>query len=239
MTPPAALLLDLDGTLLDHGRAARIALGQAMQEAGLTDADHSSALLLWRELERIHFQEYLDGQTTFEEQRVRRVRAFLAHYGRTRLDRTSALAWFDTYRTAYERAWRAFEDVAPLLEGLAQLAPRPAVAVVTNGDEEQQQAKLTAIGLSQLPLFASSSMGARKPDPRVFHHVCDALGVSPDAAWFIGGNLEADAQGASAAGLCGIWLNRDGSTDQQAEPPRASSLIEVLEWARAGSNAIG
>ncbi|MER6987479.1 hypothetical protein AB0N07_50835 [Streptomyces sp. NPDC051172] len=60
MTPPSALLLDLDGTLLDHDRAARIALGQALQEAGLTDADHSSALLLWRELERIHFQEYLD-----------------------------------------------------------------------------------------------------------------------------------------------------------------------------------
>ncbi|MDV7178207.1 HAD family hydrolase [Micrococcus yunnanensis] len=239
MTPPSALLLDLDGTLLDHDHAARTALGQAMQGAGLTDADHSSALLLWRELERIHFQEYLDGQTTFEEQRHRRVRAFLAHYDRTRLDRTSALVWFDTYRTAYERAWRAFEDVAPLLEGLAQLAPRPAVAVVTNGDEEQQHAKLTAIGLSQLPLFASSSMGARKPDPRVFHDVCAALEVSPDAAWFIGDNLEVDAQGASAAGLCGIWLNRDGSTDQRAEPPRASSLIEVLEWARAGSDAIG
>ena len=239
MTPPAALLLDLDGTLLDHDRAARIALGQAMQEAGLTDADHSSALLLWRELERIHFQEYLDGQTTFEEQRVRRVRAFLAHYGRTRLDRTSALVWFDTYRAAYEHAWRPYDDVMPFLQGLADVRPRPSVAVVTNGDEEQQHAKLTAIGLSQLPLFASSSMGTRKPDPRVFHQVCAALEVSPDAAWFIGDNLEVDAQGASAAGLCGIWLNRDGSTDQRAEPPRASSLIEVLEWARAGSDAIG
>lgn len=239
MTPPAALLLDLDGTLLDHEQAAHAALYTALSTAGLTDTDRSSAMLLWRELENLHFQEYLDEQTTFEEQRVRRVRAFLAHYGRTRLDRTSALVWFDTYRTAYERAWRAFEDVAPLLKGLAQLAPRPAVAVVTNGDEEQQHAKLTAIGLSQLSLFASSSMGARKPDPHVFHHVCAALEVSPDAAWFIGDNSEADAQGASAAGLCGIWLNRDGSTDQQAEPPRASSLIEVLEWARAGSNVIG
>ena len=46
MTPPSALLLDLDGTLLDHDHAARTALGQAMQGAGLTDADHSSALLL-------------------------------------------------------------------------------------------------------------------------------------------------------------------------------------------------
>lgn len=123
MTPPAALLLDLDGTLLDQDRAARIALGQAMQEAGLTDADHSSALLLWRELERIHFQEYLDGQTTFEEQRHRRVGAFLAPYGCTRLDRTSALAWFDTYRTAYEHAWRPYDDVMPFLQGLRPRAP--------------------------------------------------------------------------------------------------------------------
>lgn len=239
MTPPAALLLDLDGTLLDHEQAAHAALYTALSTAGLTDTDRSSAMLLWRELENLHFQEYLDGQTTFEEQRVRRVRVFQAHYGRTRLDRTSALAWFDTYRTAYEHAWHPYDDVMPFLQGLADVHPRPSVAVVTNGDEEQQHAKLTAIGLSELPLFASSSMGARKPDPRVFHHVCAALEVSPDAAWFIGDNLEVDARGASAAGLCGIWLNRDGSTDQQAEPPRASSLIEVLEWARAGSDAIG
>ncbi|MFI5825174.1 HAD family hydrolase [Streptomyces rishiriensis] len=232
-------MLDLDGTLLDHEQAAHAALYTALSTAGLTDTDRSSAMLLWRELENLHFQEYLDGQTTFEEQRVRRVRAFLAHYGRTRLDRTSALVWFDTYRAAYEHAWRPYDDVMPFLQGLADVRPRPSVAVVTNGDEEQQHAKLTAIGLSQLPLFASSSMGTRKPDPRVFHQVCAALEVSPDAAWFIGDNLEVDAQGASAAGLCGIWLNRDGSTDQQAEPPRASSLIEVLEWARAGSDAIG
>ncbi|WP_430754018.1 HAD family hydrolase [Micrococcus luteus] len=80
---------------------------------------------------------------------------------------------------------------------------------------------------------------ARPQNLHFQEHVCHALGVPPDAGWYIGDTLEADTQGAITAGLQGIWLNRAGDTDQQAEPPRASSQTEVLKWARAGSNVIG
>ncbi len=56
MTPPAALLLDLDGTLLGHEQAAHAALYTALSTAGLTDTDRSSAMLLWRELQNLHVQ---------------------------------------------------------------------------------------------------------------------------------------------------------------------------------------
>lgn len=50
MTPPAALLLDLDGTLLDYEHAAHAALCTAVGTAGLTDVSRSSAMSLWRDL---------------------------------------------------------------------------------------------------------------------------------------------------------------------------------------------
>ena len=57
MTPPAALLLDLDGTLLDHEQAAHAALCTAAGTAGLTDVSRSSAMSLWGELENLHVQD--------------------------------------------------------------------------------------------------------------------------------------------------------------------------------------
>lgn len=238
MTLPEAVLLDLDGTLLDHDGAARSALGETMRTVGLSEgSDLSAATSLWRRLERIHFQEYLDGNVTFEEQRVRRVRAFLAHHGRSGLDRADVLRWFEVYRRAYEAAWRAYDDVAPFLHGLALLHPRLAVAVVTNGDHAQQLAKLEALGLARLRLFSSSSSGVRKPDRRIFRGACTAMGVEPGAAWFIGDDVEADARGAEAAGLRGIWLDRQGPGDADSDSrstPRASSLLEVLRWLRDG-----
>ena len=42
--------------------------------------------------------------------------------------------------------------------------------------------------------FESSELGMRKPDPRIYEHVCDTLSVSPDSIVFlddIGRNLKA------------------------------------------------
>ena len=63
------------------------------------------------------------------------------------------------------------------------------------------------------------------------------MGVEPGAAWFIGDDVEADARGAEAAGLRGIWLDRQGPGDADSDSrstPCASSLLEVLGWLRAG-----
>ena len=211
---PRALLLDLDDTLLDHASAGRQALLRTMDTTGrAAHEDPGAALTLWRELEKQYFQQYLDGKISFEEQRVRRVREFLQAHGETGLDRSRLLDWFEGYRLAYEQSWRPFDDVKPFMDGVAGLVEAPTLGVVTNGDHTQQ----------------------RKPDPAIFLHACTELGVAPGEAWFIGDNLEADAFGAAATGLRGVWLNRDGESDENATPPRAASLLDVLGWARRSS----
>ncbi|MDO5052399.1 MAG: HAD family hydrolase [Pseudoclavibacter sp.] len=230
LTRPRALLLDLDGTILDHERANRSAILSVMATAGITGSNPDESVSLWRDLEAEHFQRYLDGELDFEEQRVVRVRAFLESLGRTERDRTALLRWFEDYRTAYEEAWHPFADVRPFLEGVASLDAAPALAVVTNGDQRQQASKLEALGLGRLPLHASGQIGARKPDRAIFVHACEALGVSPADTWFVGDNYEADAVGAVHAGLFGVWLDRRGDTDPCSQPARAATLLDVLEW---------
>lgn len=60
--------------------------------------------------------------------------------------------------------------------------------------------------------FDSDVVGLAKPEPRIFHLACEALGVTPEEAVYVGDMPPYDAEGASRAGLhpvlldpCGIW----------------------------------
>lgn len=55
----------------------------------------------------------------------------------------------------------------------------------------------------------SSQVGLTKPDPRIFRHAADELGVSPAAATFVGDSLTRDMAGARAVGMRHVWLAGD------------------------------
>ena len=72
-----------------------------------------------------------------------------------------------------------------------------------------------------------------KPDPRIFQHTIDQLGVTPETAIMIGDNLKRDVQGAQNASLRGIWLNRYNQPPRDDVTPDAvitdlTGLAEVL-----------
>jgi putative hydrolase of the HAD superfamily len=60
-------------------------------------------------------------------------------------------------------------------------------------------------------LVDSARVGCRKPDPAIFHHALDALGVTPETALFVGDSLGRDMAGARAIGLPHIWLTAASS----------------------------
>ena len=53
--------------------------------------------------------------------------------------------------------------------------------------------------------------GSPHPDPRIFDLACEAFGVAPARALYVGDRLHTDAIGAAAAGLSGVWLDRGGA----------------------------
>lgn len=56
----------------------------------------------------------------------------------------------------------------------------------------------------------STQAGAAKPDPKIFAVALEKHNCPPEAAWHIGDSITEDYQGAKAAGLRGIWINRGG-----------------------------
>ena len=139
------VLFDLDGTLFDHESAARDAV-----RGWLLGLDVKPTELLvdaWFDAETRHVAAWHRGELDWTEQRRERVREMLSVVGRP-LDGTDAVdASFDGYLNSTFKDGAVFPDVEPALVMLERCGVP--VAVLSNGQDEQQRQKLAAIGLSE------------------------------------------------------------------------------------------
>ena len=55
----------------------------------------------------------------------------------------------------------------------------------------------------------SFAVGAIKPDPAIYHHVCNQLGLPPGQVLMVGDTLDADVLGPQAIGMQSIQIVRD------------------------------
>ncbi len=125
-----------------------------------------------------------------------------------------------------------FEDVLPTL---TLLKSQVALGSISNGF-----ADLDVIGLAhhfQVSL-AAHRMGTAKPDAAIFLAACDALGVKPSEAAYVGDDPQLDVEGAQKAGLHGVWINRFNRTVPQHIQPDAActSLYELESWLKVHNN---
>jgi HAD superfamily hydrolase (TIGR01549 family) len=121
-----------------------------------------------------------------------------------------------------------YDDVLP---GLLRLKGRVLLGSVSNGN-----ADLQAIGLAHhfAASVAAHQLGLAKPDPAIFRAACDALGVAPHEAVYVGDDVLLDVKGAQQAGLRAVWMNRTGSAShlEHAVVPDAicANFDELLAW---------
>lgn len=221
------MVFDLDGTLMDHPAASRAALAFVLcLEADVDAVSVDRLYRRWRSLERVHFQRHLDGRTTFAGQRVARVMEFGAAAGLPLAATSDAEAWFAGYLAECEARWTAFPDVGAALGELRRQGFL--LSVLTNGDHDQQARKLRRLGLGDLPMLASSDVGARKPDGGIFRAACRAIGRDEAACAYVGDDPANDALAAARAGLRGIWIDRRG---RRTAPEGIETIRELTELA--------
>lgn len=208
------MLFDLDGTLVDHDGAAQRAVADWLTETQLATEEQCTAGLvgLWDDIAERHFPAFREGVITFQEQRRRRLRDFLPqlHVSVQDMNEADLDSVFDDYLRHYEAAWRAYPDAQPCLLALGRLGLR--LAVLSNGDQGQQEDKLRRTNLRQHfeLVMTSGSLGAAKPSELAFHRACQRLSKPPASVVYVGDCLDVDAQAATRAGLGGIWLSREG-----------------------------
>jgi FMN hydrolase / 5-amino-6-(5-phospho-D-ribitylamino)uracil phosphatase len=136
---------------------------------------------------------------------------------------------------AFEVFYRArnavtlYDDVLPVLD---QLVRDFRLLALSNGN-----ADLGVIGLGSYfeANLAARDAGMMKPDPRIFALLLARVGLAAHEAVHVGDDPEADVEGARAAGLVPVWLNRDASRWPRASdaPPLTIAGLDELPAAIA------
>lgn len=213
------MLLDLDDTLVDHQGAADAAVVAWAAEHGIHDP---GVRRRWAAVSAVHYGRYQRRELSFADQRRARVRELLS----LEVDDTDADDLFTGYLRRYEAGWRLFDDARPALRRARSAGL--VVAVLTNGDEEQQRRKLHLVGLEDEVdvLVASSSLPAGKPDVRAFRGALARIGAHAEEALMIGDSLEEDVRGALRAGLDAVLVDRSGD-GRSRDVRTVASLDEV------------
>ena len=86
------------------------------------------------------------------------------------------------------------------------------MSVISNSDGRVQQ-QLEACGITPYldAVFDSEIVGVEKPDPKIFLHALQKLGLLPAECIYIGDNYSADIVGANHAGIGAVHLDPLGS----------------------------
>ena len=231
-----ALLLDLDGTLLDHAEVDLAIRGTAEAIVAFRPSLDLDTVLTVTALSRAEHWAAL--QTDWNSGAIDDPAYGLLSWGRilTELDihdeaflgRLTS-TWCDL-AAAHQHP---YADVNEFLERATDAGAR--LAIVTNGPPLAQRAKLARVGIRE-PIDAvvvSGEVGSAKPDPAIFRHALDLLESTPDAAWHVGDMLDTDVVGARNAGIRSVWLNRGGARNHLpgVVPDReVRSLAELGDW---------
>jgi putative hydrolase of the HAD superfamily len=227
---PGALLFDLDDTLVLEEPAAVAAFAATaacvpgVDAARLAVAARSHARTLWHAAPThpycraigISSWEGLWCRFEGDDEPLAALRAWAPTYRREAWalaladqgidDPALATELGERFATERRARHQTFEDVPAALDALAG---RP-LALVTNGASCLQREKLAASGLASRfdAVVVSGDLGIGKPDASVFRHALSLLGASHGV--MVGDSVARDIDGALAAGLDAVWVNRFG-----------------------------
>jgi 2-haloalkanoic acid dehalogenase type II len=119
-----------------------------------------------------------------------------------------------------------FADAAPALRELRDRGLR--IVVASNWDCSLPDV-LDRVGLAQLVdgVVTSAAVGARKPDAAVFEAALRLAGCAPGEAMHAGDSLTNDVEGARAAGVRAVLVDRSGATPAPDGVVKVAGLREL------------
>jgi putative hydrolase of the HAD superfamily len=219
----AAVLFDIDDTLFSttefSTRARRDAV-EAMRRYGL----RIPAEELLRELNEAIAEFGSNFEHHFDKLLLRLPRARLRGVNWSLVIAAAIVAYHDAKFTRLT----PFDDVVPALERLSRTDLL--LGVVTDGLEMKQAEKLIRLRVAPYfppqAIFISDRIGISKPNPKLFRRACEALGVRPEQAMYVGDHPVKDIDGANGAGLITVLVNRKGRHSAVVGATRPAHTIQ-------------
>jgi 2-haloacid dehalogenase/putative hydrolase of the HAD superfamily len=203
------VIFDLDDTLVNfaatrqlaHGRLAELLLGEGI--------DSTAFLQACTDVDRPLFSQFEQGRLSREQYRQRR---FAEPFDRLGLSpREGLVAQLNQlFMTCVNDSPQLYDDVWPALDRVRAAGLR--IAILTNGPSDGQRRKLKATGLGERVdhVAIGEELGISKPHAAAFHAVVDRFGVDRAEALMVGDSPTLDYDGALAAGIQALLLDRDG-----------------------------
>jgi putative hydrolase of the HAD superfamily len=211
-----AVLLDALGTLVERQPPAP-RLQRLLGQAGFEVSEERAAAGFAAEI-AYYLDHHLEGS---DRARLERLRDRCAEEMRRALE----LPDLDhaTARRAMLEAleFRPYPDVLP---ALAELGARGVTLVVASNWDCSLPEWLGPTGITELVdgVVTSAEVGAPKPDPRVFQRALAIAGAEASEALHVGDKVDNDVEGAAAAGVRAVLLQREG------EPPPGVEAVRSL-----------
>jgi HAD superfamily hydrolase (TIGR01549 family) len=127
---------------------------------------------------------------------------------------------------------------AARIEAVRRIAPYYRLGLLSNFDDARcGREVLEDTGLAHLfeVVVISAEVRLRKPDRRIFDHMCELLRVAPHEVLFVGDTPRDDMLGAREAGMRTAWISKGAPAIPEGIPapdfiiPDLSDLPRVLE----------
>ncbi|MDQ1467585.1 MAG: putative hydrolase of the superfamily [Actinomycetota bacterium] len=219
-----AVVFDFYGTLAESdGKGLRIA--DVVTEHGYELTD-DIARRYWQDgLDGIEHPEHSLSRDHYVAWQTRRLHNLLGECG---IGETEAEIIVAKLRAAgASPRMIGYADAAIVLARLRAEGLR--VAVCSNWDWDLAEA-IEEAGLAEhVDLIVSSAwVGARKPNPRIYLHTLDALGVDPRRTIFVGDTWNCDVDGPLAHGLQPVYVRRAHREPDPTAPTEMPAHVVTL-----------
>lgn len=240
MTLPAAILFDMDDTLISaysqpekawHAIAHEFADAlHPIPPAIVAEAVNKVSDAFWSDAERHRWGrlQLTDARGTI----VREAFDDLARDGHARPDPALHGALATRYGSYREETMYLFDGAHEVVDWFRAQGVR--LALITNGTSAAQRAKITRFELEHRfdHIQIEGEAGFGKPEERAYRHALAAIGADPHETWMVGDNLEWEVIAPQRLGIHAIWhdaLGRGLPPDSPARPDRIiRSLAELL-----------
>jgi 2-haloalkanoic acid dehalogenase type II len=126
-----------------------------------------------------------------------------------------------------------YDDVTAALSALRVGGWR--LGVLSDADRGYLDANLACHGLNFDAAVCSEDLGCYKPHRSAFLAACDALGVEPSEALYVGDTPRTDIEGSRRAGLQSIWINRRSIAWPDDLDPPDLTITSLIDLPRAMS----
>lgn len=232
-----AVFFDINETLLDPSRSFRHAFQEVWEDMSGRYSQDEEERVDWTRIWEAYQTErrsavHPGGRKESWSETQKRNAAALGQAVKKfdmRIGETALQGFFQKVAETQERTPLLYPGTAA---ALAALSRRYKLAIISNGVQEKQTRRLRAAGqippLKEEHMFFSAAVGCRKPDPLIFRHALDRMGLRPNQTVMVGNSWAKDVLGAVNMHMNAVWF-RPGRKQKHFRRKVGSARIHVVQ----------